>query len=210
MHYKTIKFNIKIPLNIHKFHFCRALLREKLDIATFWHFSNFPPPPPIRKMDRCRCLPPPWRSMPGTPLSTGCIMQDANVITIATVVNNMHRNKVSRRISIQWNLVITMSLGPWKLSLLYSGFSYQGKKKNIKRWDQQNYFVIRGFCYIRPLYNEVPLYIQWFMLCKSEAKVYILLAILKQQYFTVLHTNDDKQTGCSSEIYFELIETQMM
>ena len=44
--------------------------------------------------------------------STGCIMQDANVITIATVVNNMHRNKVSRRTSIQWNLVITMSLGP--------------------------------------------------------------------------------------------------
>ena len=25
-------------------------------------------------------------------------------------------------------------------------------------WDQQNYLVIRGFCYIRPLYNEVPLY----------------------------------------------------
>ena len=41
-----------------------------------------------------------------------------------------------------------------------SGFSlYQGKKtKNIKSWDQQNYLVIRGFCYIRPLYNEVPLY----------------------------------------------------
>ena len=31
--------------------------------------------------------------------STGCIMQDASVITIATVVNNMHRNKVSRSIS---------------------------------------------------------------------------------------------------------------
>ena len=25
-------------------------------------------------------------------------------------------------------------------------------------WDQQNYLVIRGFSYIRPLYNEVPLY----------------------------------------------------
>ena len=41
-------------------------MREKLDIATlrakradfFLHFSNFYPPPPIRKMDRCRCLPP--------------------------------------------------------------------------------------------------------------------------------------------------------
>ena len=37
---------------------------------------------------------------------------------------------------------------------------YQGKKKRKKKsWDQQNYLVIRGFCYIRPLYNEVPLYI---------------------------------------------------
>ena len=28
----------------------------------------------------------------------------------------------------------------------------------MKNWDQQNDLVIRGFCYIRPLYNEVPLY----------------------------------------------------
>ena len=34
------------------------------------------------------------------------------------------------------------------------------KQRNIKSWDQQNYLVIRGFCYIRPLYNEVPLYQQ--------------------------------------------------
>ena len=33
--------------------------------------------------------------------------------------------------------------------------SFSGGKKS---WDQQNYLVIRGFCYIRPLYNEVPLY----------------------------------------------------
>ena len=32
------------------------------------------------------------------------------------------------------------------------------KQRNIKSWDQKNYLVIRGFCYIRPLYNEVPLY----------------------------------------------------
>ena len=38
MHYKTIKFNIKIPLNIHNFHFCGAEI--------FWHFSNSPPPSP--------------------------------------------------------------------------------------------------------------------------------------------------------------------
>ena len=44
--------------------------------------------------------------------------------------------------------------------LVISGFLlYQGKKtRNIKSWDQQNDLVIRGFCYIRPLYNEVPLY----------------------------------------------------
>ena len=39
------------------------------------------------------------------------------------------------------------------------------KQWNIKSWDQKNYLVIRGFCYIWPLYNEVPLYmyliIQW-------------------------------------------------
>ena len=32
------------------------------------------------------------------------------------------------------------------------------KQRNIKSWGQQNYLVIRGFCYIRPLYNEVALY----------------------------------------------------
>ena len=34
------------------------------------------------------------------------------------------------------------------------------KQRNIKSWDQQTDLVIRGFCYIRPLYNEVPLYIK--------------------------------------------------
>ena len=58
MHYKTIKFNIKIPLNIHNVNFCGALraqsfilqlLREKFGI-----FLTFAPPPPIRIMDRRR------------------------------------------------------------------------------------------------------------------------------------------------------------
>ena len=35
------------------------------------------------------------------------------------------------------------------------------KQRNIKSWDQLNHLVIRGFCYIRPLYNEVPLYIHY-------------------------------------------------
>ena len=50
-------------------------------------------------------------------------------------------------------------LGIMKTTLLYQVSHYIRVKKhrNIKRWDQQNYPVIRGFCYIRPLYNEVPL-----------------------------------------------------
>ena len=48
-----------------------------------------------------------------------------------------------------------------KITLLYQVSHYirVKKQRNIKSWDQQNYLVIRGFCYIRPLYNEVPLYI---------------------------------------------------
>ena len=51
-------------------------------------------------------------------------------------------------------------LGTMKITLFY-----QGKNTDfIKSWDQQNYLVIRGY-YIRPLYNEVPLYnIQQFAL----------------------------------------------
>ena len=51
-------------------------------------------------------------------------------------------------------------LGTMKITLLYQVSHYirVKKKGNIKSWDQQNYLVRRGFCYIRPLYNEVPLY----------------------------------------------------
>ena len=51
-------------------------------------------------------------------------------------------------------------LGTMKITLLYQVSHYirVKKQRNIKRWDQQNYLVIRGFCYIRPLYNEFPLY----------------------------------------------------
>ena len=51
-------------------------------------------------------------------------------------------------------------LGTMKITLLYQVSHYirVNKQRNIKSWDQQNYLVIRGFCYTRPLYNEVPLY----------------------------------------------------
>ena len=64
---------------------------------------------------------------------------------------------------VQWNLVIMRSLGPvtMKITLLHvyqvSHYIRVKKQRNIKSWDQRNYLVIRGFCYIRPLYNEVPL-----------------------------------------------------
>ena len=47
-----------------------------------------------------------------------------------------------------------------KITVLYQVSHYirVKKQRNIKSWDQQNYLVIRGFCYIRPRYNEVPLY----------------------------------------------------
>ena len=50
-------------------------------------------------------------------------------------------------------------LGTMKITMLYQVSHYiRVKKQNIKSWDQQNYLVIRRFCYIRPLYNVVPLY----------------------------------------------------
>ena len=51
-------------------------------------------------------------------------------------------------------------LGAMEITLLYQVSPYIRVKKqgNTKSWDQQNYLVITGFCYIRPLYNEVPLY----------------------------------------------------
>ena len=53
-------------------------------------------------------------------------------------------------------------LGTMKITLLYQVSHYirVKKQRNIKSWDQQNYLVIRGFCYIRPRYNEVPLYLE--------------------------------------------------
>ena len=50
-------------------------------------------------------------------------------------------------------------LGTMEITLLYQVSHYirVKKQRNTKSWDQQNYLVVRGFCYIRPLYNEVPL-----------------------------------------------------
>ena len=59
-----------------------------------------------------------------------------------------------------------------KITLLYQVSYYirVNKQRNIKSWDQQNYLVIRGFCYIRPLYNEVPLYHIVIKYCSSSTE----------------------------------------
>ena len=77
---------------------------------------------------------------------------------------------VDTKIIIQWTLVIKNTdtvkprynevLGTIQITLLYQVSHYirVKKQRNIKNWDQQNYLVITGFCYIRPLYNKVSLY----------------------------------------------------
>ena len=43
--------------------------------------------------------------------------------------------------------------------LLYPGCKNNKIQRNFELWDQENYFVISGFCYISVLYNESPLYL---------------------------------------------------
>ena len=70
--------------------------------------------------------------------------------------------------------------GTMKITLLHvyqvSLYIRVKKQRNIKSLHQQNYLVkySRRFCYIRPLYNEVPLYI-WFqaIVYKLNMSVYI-------------------------------------
>ena len=67
-----------------------------------------------------------------------------------------------------------------KITLLYQVCHYirVKKQRNIKSWDQQNYLVIRGFCYIRPLYNEVPLYCR--LLHKVGSNTRILISLVQE------------------------------
>ena len=67
-----------------------------------------------------------------------------------------HHHKNENTVEPRYNEV----LGTMKITLLYQVSHYirVKKQRNIKSCDQQNYLVIRGFCYIRPRYNEVPLY----------------------------------------------------
>ena len=58
---------------------------------------------------------------------------------------------------IWWTLIITNSLGLVKLLCyieiqLYLGCKNNKIQRNFELWDQENYFVISGFCYISVLY----------------------------------------------------------
>ena len=72
-------------------------------------------------------------------------------------------------------------LGTMKFTLLYQVSHYirVQKQGNIKSWDQQNYLVIRGFCYIRPLYNEVPLYVE------NRTTLHVIASLGKSAYLNV-------------------------
>ena len=77
------------------------------------------------------------------------------LIVCADFVGTKHpRTMLSDTVEPRYNEV----LGTMKITLLYQVSHIRVKKqRNIKSWDQQNYLVMRGFRYIRPLYNEVPL-----------------------------------------------------
>ena len=85
----------------------------------------------------------------------------------------------------------TRSFGTMKKYLIISDLSlYQCKKqRNVKNWDQQNYLVIRWFCYIRPLYNQVALCIRVTMLEIFNVKIISSHLILSNHdiFFSLLH-----------------------
>ena len=83
------------------------------------------------------------------------MLQHSKLNMVCTSYNYIY-SKLLSTVEPRYNEV----LGAMKITLLYQVSHYirVNKQRNIKSWDQQNYLVIRGFCYIRPLYNEVPLY----------------------------------------------------
>ena len=86
-----------------------------------------------------------------------CKILSFNPVTAHTVYKAVSESQLDT-VEPRYNEV----LGTMKITLLYQVSHYIRviKQRNIKSWDQQNDLVIRGFCYIWPLYNEVPLYIK--------------------------------------------------
>ena len=75
----------------------------------------------------------------------------ANVLQVEEK-NNKHISKSNEK-TLQWASHYSEDFETKKITLLYRG----KKQRSTKIGDQQNYLVIEGFVYIKPLCNEVPL-----------------------------------------------------
>ena len=122
---------------------------------------------------------------------------------VSARLNTLHYLQMGRGWSaflVQWNLVINNEvLGTMKITLLYQVSHYIRVKtqRNIKSWDQQNYLVIRGFCYILPLYNEVPLYQQITLCeCRGGMGVYAFCTTRIQ----LIHVGNSAQQALSPNV----------
>ena len=100
---------------------------------------------------------------------------------------------------VQFTLIDTVEprynevLGTMKITLLYQVSHYirAKKQRNMKSWDQQNYLVITGFCYIRPLYNEVPLYLIAYILTHLPIHQHYLFSLGLSQRNSLSWTSCD-------------------
>ena len=99
--------------------------------------------------------------------------------------------------------------GTIKITLLYQVSHYirVKKQRNIKSWDQQNYLVIRGFYYIRPLYNEVPLY---YVFCYIRSLYIEFPLIMKDLYGIplncVVHCICTKKFPMANRLNYDTVE----
>ena len=111
-----------------------------------------------------------------------------------SAIGNIHRDILLLGITVKprYNEV----LGTMQITLLYQVSHYirVKKQRNIKSWDQQNYLVTRGFCYIRPLYiNEVPLY--YVTTCHSnQLRVGLMVLSDGMVHFLNIEKNFNKST----------------
>ena len=84
--------------------------------------------------------------------------------SVCAIIWHLSSNMAAGKNDLYFTLILQINQIQWDhenylVKLLYQVSHYirVKKQRNIKSWDQLNHLVIR-FCYIRPLYNEVPLY----------------------------------------------------
>ena len=95
-------------------------------------------------------------------------------------------------------------IGTMEITLLYQVSHYirVKKQRNIKSWDQQNYLVIRGFCYIRPLYNEVPLYMAHISTyVDAQGSCIITPALAPASQWHTVHLKEEIPVGYPFTVY---------